>query len=116
MPITATAGCLDGHDVSLLHLPADLGRQLLAAQEIAADSSRFAAVDAARPVAAAVGEQREAGGFEYTHGADDAVAAAVLAVPPRVVKQLVARDPHGILPPKGLDRRVEGIAHPDVGA
>src|SRR5918996_1288182 len=89
-PITATAGCLDGHDVSLLHLPADLGRQLLAAQEIAADPARFAA--------------------------DDAVAAAVLAVPARVVEQLVALHPHGKLHLKGLDRGVEGIAHPDVDA
>src|SRR5918999_2981019 len=85
-PITATTGCLDGHDVSLLHLPADLGRQLLAAQEIAADSSRFAAVDAARPVAAAVGEQREAGGVEETHRAGEALAPPGVPLPPRVVE------------------------------
>src|SRR5918992_857411 len=116
MPVTATAGCLNGNHVSFLHLPADLGRQLLVVQEVAADPARFAAVNAARPVAPAVGEQREAGGFEYAHGADDTVAAAVLAVPARVVEQLVALDPHGILDLEGLDRGVERIAHADVDA
>src|SRR5215216_483987 len=112
MPFIVSAP--SGNRVSLLHLPADLRRQLLAAQEVAADSSRFTAVDAARRVAAAVGEQREAGGFEYTHGADDAVAAAVLAVPNRVVEQLVALDPHGILHLERLDGGVERITHADV--
>src|ERR671912_725401 len=116
MPVTATAGRLDGHHVSLLQLPADLGRQLLAVQEVAADPARFASVDAARPVAPAVGEQGEARGVEHTHGADDAVAAPVLAVPARAVEQLVALDAHGILHLEGLDRGVERVAHADVDA
>src|SRR5829696_1329213 len=116
MPVTATTGCLDGNHVSFLHLPADLRWQLLAAQEVAADPARFAAAGSARPVAPAVGEQGEAGGFEDSHGAYDAVAAPVLAVPARAVEQLVALDAHRILRLEGLDRGVECIAHADVDA
>src|ERR671911_1226736 len=114
MPVTATAGCLDGNHVSFLHLPADLGRQLLAAQEVAADPARLAAGYSPRPVAPAIGEQGEARWFEDSHGADDAVAAAVIANSARPVDQLVALDPHGILYLEGLDGSVESIAHTDV--
>src|ERR671916_1293203 len=116
MPITATAGRLDGNHVSLLHLPADLRPQLLNAQEVAADPARLATIDTSRPVASAVGEQGEARGFEDSHGADDAFAAAVLAVPTRAVEQLVALDAHGILYLEGFDGGVESIAHTDVDA
>src|SRR5215204_6053013 len=116
MPVTATTGCLDDNHVSFLHLPADLRWQLLAAQEVAADPARFAAAGSVRPVAPAVGEQGEAGGFEDSYGTYDAVSAPVLAVPARAVEQLVALDAHGVLQLEGLRGGVEGVAHPDVDA
>src|SRR5919112_1976580 len=116
IPVTAAARRLDGDDVPRLHLPADLGPQLLVVQEVAADPARLASIDAPRAVTPAVGEQREAGRFEEPHGADDAVTAAVLAVPARAVEQFVALDPHGILHLEGFRGSIERIAHPHVDA
>src|SRR5215218_2029289 len=85
-PVTAAAGCLDGDDVPPLHLPADLGRQLLIVQQVVANPARLASIDAPRTVTPAVGEQGEAGRVEDSHGADDAVTAAVLALSTRAVE------------------------------
>jgi hypothetical protein len=63
MTITAAAWRLDGNYVSLLHLPADLRPQLFIVQEVASDPASLPATGAPRPVASAVGEQGEAGGF-----------------------------------------------------
>ena len=57
----------------------------------------------------------KAGGLQYPHGANYAVAAPVLALSAGAV-ELVAFDAHRIFELEGLYRGVEGVAHPDVDA
>ena len=114
--VTAAARRLDGNHVSLLHLPADLRRQLLAVKEVAADPAWFSSFQAVWTVAPAVGEEGEARWFEDFYGADYTVAAAVLAFPARAVEEFVALDAHRVFHLEGFDRGVEGVAHPDVDA
>src|SRR5664279_5057545 len=52
--------------------------------------------------------------LEHADRPDDAVAAAVMAGAAGAAGELVALDPHGVLQFKRLDRRVQGVGHPDV--
>src|SRR5215207_2725844 len=116
LPVPAAPWCLDRHHVSLFELPARFGRQLFAVQEVLADRSGLPAFDALRGVAPPVGEEGEACGLEHAHGADDAVAAPMLALSAGAVDELVALGAHGVLQLEGFDRGVQGVAHPDVDA
>src|SRR5262249_62137930 len=84
------AGRLHRDPVGGLEPARRLRRQLLAVQEVATRAPGLAALEALRPVAPAVGEQRQRRGLERPQGADEAVAAAVPPTAPGAVDQLVA--------------------------
>src|SRR4051794_14692211 len=67
-------------------------------------------------MAAAVGQEREAPGFQDFHGALDAVSAPMFALSAGAVDEFVALDAHGVLEREGLEGGVKIIAHPDVDA
>src|SRR5215203_3941902 len=116
LPVPAPARRLDGDDVALPQLLAHLGRKPFLVEEVFAHRPGLPAGRPSWRVAATIAQEREASGLEYADGADDAVAAPVLAAAARAVEQLVALDAHRVLELKGLRGGVEGVAHADVDA
>src|SRR5919204_1105083 len=110
----AAAGRLDPDDVAGGEVARHLRGDRVAVERVAPGSPGLAAPLALRPMRPALGDDREPARLEHAELADDAVAAAMLAVAARAEAQAVPLDQQRVLELERLHGCRERVRHRDV--